>query len=327
MPNCMQLISLLLLLFSAVMLVGAVLFVARWHYTYRKASLVHMLREDVGHIGVSAIVEYPETPAPLVALLEEEYPRSEAIIITDLQGGNPRLGELVKRYYLVRVNHTHLEGVRALYRSRHRALRRVVVVDLPMELWRQASAIGREVASYDNILYLQGESIVEQNALTYCANVVASQESAKGILLRSFVGADAHLERRVEVDNSVNVARLRADCPLAWRRESILSTLLALLMPMLVVPIFMVLHNRLLVISAEMVSVVMLLFLAVSSSVTTKKSLLKRLNTVFRNFCRFWVGWFTTQRGLKTRDTSPCPSRVQVRSKPVRYREGSRPER
>ena len=52
MPNCMQLISLLLLLFSAVMLVGAVLFVARWHRTYRKASLVHLLREDVGHIGV-----------------------------------------------------------------------------------------------------------------------------------------------------------------------------------------------------------------------------------------------------------------------------------
>ena len=246
----MQLISLLLLLFSAVMLVGAVLFVARWHHTYRKSSLVHMLREDVGHIGVSAIVEYPETPAPLVALLEEEYPRSEAIIITDLQGGNPRLGELVKRYYLVRVNHTHLEGVRALYRSRHRALRRVVVVDLPMENWRQASAIGREVASYDNILYLQGESIVEQNALTYCANVVASQESAKGIVLRSIVGADAHLERGVEVGDTGNVTYLRADRPLAWRRESVLSAFLVLAMPMLVVPVVVVARNWLLLISA-----------------------------------------------------------------------------
>lgn len=322
----MQLISLLLLLFSAVMLVGAVLFVARWHHTYRKSSLVHLLREDVGHIGVSAIVEYPETPAPLVALLEEEYPRSEAVIITDLQGGNPRLGELVKRYYLVRVNHTHLEGVRALYRSRHRALRRVVVVDLPMEYWRQASAIGREVASYDNILYLQGESIVEQNALTYCANVVASQESAKGIVLRSIVGADAHLERGVEVGDTGNVTYLRADRPLAWRRESVLSAFLVLAMPMLVVPVVVVARNWLLLISAEMISVVMLLFLAVSSSVATKKSLLARLNTVFQHFCRFWVGWFTTQRGSKIRDTSPPPSRVQARNRPARYREDARPE-
>ena len=322
----MQLISLLLLVFSVVMLVGAVMFVAHWHHTYRKASLVHMLREDVGHIGVSAIVEYPETPAPLVALLEEEYPRSEAVIITDLQGGNPRLGELVKRYYLVRVNHTHLEGVRALYRSRHRALRRVVVVDLPMEHWRQASAIGREVASYDNILYLQGESIVEQNALTYCANVVASQESAKGVLLRSIVGADAHLERGVIADDLGNVAYLRADYPLAWRKESILSTLLVLFMPMLVVPVVVMARNWLLVVSAEMVSVVMLLFLAVSSSVTTKKSLLARLNTVFRNFCRFWVEQVTIRRGSKTRDTSPFPSRVQVRNRPARYREDARPE-
>lgn len=312
-------------LFSVVMLVGAVMFVARWHRTYRKVSLVHLLREEVGHIGVSAIVEYPETPAPLVALLEEEYPRSEAVVITDLEGGNPQLGELVKRYYLVRVNHTHLDGVRALYRSRHRALRRVVVVDLPMENWRQAATIGREVASYDNILYLQGESIVEKNALAYCANVVASQESARGVLLRSFVGTDAHLERGVVASDMAKVAHIRADYPLAWRRESILSTLLVMFIPVAVVAVVVMSHNVLLILSAEIVASITLLFLAMSCSVATKKSLFARLNTVFRNFYRYWVGKLTTRQESRTHDTPLCPSRVQVQNRPARYRGDARP--
>ena len=167
MSNGMQLISILLFALSLVLLVGAVLFVALWHRTYRKTSLVQLLREDIGHIGVSAIVAYPETPAPLLALLEEEYPHSEAVIITDLQSDNPSFAELLRRYRLVRVNHSHLEGVRALYRSRHRAFRRIVMVDLPMEHREQASDVGRAVASYENHLCLEGESIVERDSLTY----------------------------------------------------------------------------------------------------------------------------------------------------------------
>ena len=65
-------------------MVGAVLFVARWHHTYRKSSLVHLLREDVGHIGVSAIVEYPETPAPLVALLEDTSERFSSVMMNGI---------------------------------------------------------------------------------------------------------------------------------------------------------------------------------------------------------------------------------------------------
>ena len=320
----MQLMSLLLFIFSVAMLVGAILFVARWHRTYRKISLVHVLREDIGHVGVSAIVEYPETPAPLVALLEEEYPRSEAIIITDLEGGNPRLGELVKRYHLVRVNHSHLEGVRALYRSRQRTFRRVVVVDLPMENWRQAAAIGREVASYDNILFLQGESIVERNALTYCANVVASQNSAKGVLLRSIVGAAAHLERGCVADSS-NVAYLRADCPLAWRKGSLFSISLVMFMPLVVVPLVIASRNWLLLASAEIVVAVVLLFLYVSCCVVTEKSLLARLNTVFQNFYRFWVGRVVIRRESRTRDIVSNLSQVREQSRPARCREDARP--
>ena len=80
----MQLISILLLLFSVVTLVGALLFVVLWHRSSQKSSMVYQLQESMAHVGISAIVSYPETPAPLIALLEEEYPRSEAVIVTDL---------------------------------------------------------------------------------------------------------------------------------------------------------------------------------------------------------------------------------------------------
>ena len=316
--------SILLLSLSVTMLVGAVLFVAWWHRTYRKVTLVHTLREDIGHIGVSAIVAYPKTPAPLVALLEEEYPRSEAVIITDLEGANPRLGELVKRYHLVKVDHSHLEDVRALYRSRHRAFRRVVVVDLPMAHWRQASAIGREVASYDNILYLQGESIVEPNALTYCANVVALQRSADGFMMKSIVGADAHLERGFGKETA-NVLYLRSDCPLAWCRESFLSATMMVLAPLIMVPIVMLSHNWILILSAEIVVAIILLFLYISFRAETKKSLLARLRTVFQNFCRFFGASVTIRQGSRTRDTSLVPSQARERSRPARCREDARP--
>lgn len=326
MPNSMQLISALLLLFSVAMLVGAILFVARWHRTFRKVSLMHILREDVGHVGVSAIVAYPETIAPLLALLEEEYPRSEVVVIADLQGENSGLGEAVGLYRLVKVNHAHLEGVRALYRSRRRAFRRVVVVDLPAEYRSLAKATGRAVAAYDNLLYLQGESIVEQNAITYCANVVAAQHSAKGVLMRSIVGAEAHLERG-DVADAATTLYLRADCPLAWNKSSISSNFLAVLVAVMFVAVAATTEDWLLLAAVEVAVVTVLLFIYLSCSVVTEKSLLVRLRSVFQNFYRYWVERAATRQGSKTRDTSLRPLLVRVRNRPARYREGARPER
>jgi hypothetical protein len=321
----MQLISFLLLILSSATLLGAVWFVARWHRTYRKVSLVHLLREDIGHIGVSAIVAYPETSAPLVALLEEEYPRSEVVVVTDLHDDNSTLGELVQRYHLVKVNHAHLEGARALFRSRHRAFRRVVVVDLPLEYRANAYSLARKVASYDSILYLHGESIVEQNAITYCANVVASQHSAKGLLIRSVVGAESHLERG-DIADSTATLYLRADCPLAWRRIGFLPKLLMVVMPFLLVVVAVVTSDWVLLAAVEMIALVTLIFISVSCCVVTEKSLLARLGTRFENLYRFWVARLSTRRVSRIHDTSLYPSRVQAQSRPARYREGVRPE-
>ncbi|MBQ5648397.1 MAG: hypothetical protein IIV16_04665 [Alistipes sp.] len=314
----------LIFILSIVCLVGAVWFVSWWHRTYRKSLIIHQLRENIGHIGVSAIVSYPKTLAPLVALLEEEYPRSEAIFVADLQEEGTLLSELVLRYRLIKVNNQHLADTRALYRSRHRAYRRVVVVDLPIAHKERAFAIGKEVASYDNVLYLQGESIVERDAITYCANIVASQPSSSGVQLRSIVGADAYLERG-DISGATTSLRLRTDCPLAWQKQVRVFALLAILVPPVMILLGNLLESGLMIASAMVQIVVTLLFLYVSCCVVTEKSLFARLDTVLRSFYRFWVERIATIRVSRTHDTPHLPFRVRVRNRPARYREGSRP--
>ena len=321
----MQLISFLLLLLSTLMLVASVVYVVWWHRTYRRVPLVHLLHEDIAHIGISAVVIYPETSAPLVALLEESYARSEAVVVADLQD-NRRLESLICQFGLVRVVHSHLFGVRALYRSRKRLYRRVTVVDLPTEHRLQAERVGREVASYDNILYLTGESIVEPNVITYCANVVAQHHLSKGVLLRSAVGAEARFESGGVV-NSTNIVRLRSDCPLAWRSDIGGLGLLALLLPLQMVSLATIFHSWPLLVAAVLLVVNVAMFIGESYCVVTEKSLLARLGTRFENLYHFWVERATIRRESRTRDTSLYPSQVQVQSRPARYREGVRQER
>ena len=94
----MQLISTLLFILSLILLAGAVLFIRLWHRSRKNTSPIKLVREGFGHIGISAIVEYPETTAPLLSLLDEEYPHSEAVIVTDLQRNNDTFGELVRNF-------------------------------------------------------------------------------------------------------------------------------------------------------------------------------------------------------------------------------------
>lgn len=320
----MQLISLLLLLLSALMLVGSVVYEVWWHRTYRRVPLVHLLHEDIAHIGISAVVIYPKTSAPLVALLEESYARSEAVVVADLQE-NPRLDALIYRYGLVKVGSSHLVGVRALYRSRKRVYRRVTVVDLPTEHRLQAEKVGREVASYDNILYLNGESIVEPNVITYCANVVAQHHLSKGVLLRSAVGAAARFESGGVV-NTESVLHLRAESPLAWRSDIGGLGLLALLLPLQMVSMATIFKSWPLLVAASLLVVNVAMFIGESYCVVTEKSLLARLGTRFENLYHFWVERATIRRESRIHDTSLYPSQVQVQSRPARYREGVRPE-
>ena len=284
----MQLISILLFLLSIVLFVGAILFVALWHRAYRNSSAVKMLNEGIGHVGVSAVVEYPETPQPLIALLEEAYPRSEAVVITDLEHFLSPFGELIKRFHLIRVNHSHLAGVRSLYRSRHRAFRRVVMVDLPIEFRHRALDVAKEVATYDYILQLQGESVVAHDALAYCANIIASHHASANISMRTIVGAEAHLER-CDTSDEDDKTHLLSDRVLAWRKGGVLFALLAISPPALLILVAHLMGSRSVLFVAAAILPSLVACLYVSCRVMAEKGLFVTLGTILQNFYRFLV--------------------------------------
>lgn len=284
----MQLISLLASLLAILLLVAVVLFVGRWHRACRRASEVQTLREEIAHIGISALVEYPESEAPLLALLEERYPRSEAILVVDLQQSSGTFGPLVRRFALVKVNHAHLTGVRALYRSRSRAFRRVVLVDLPVAHCAQALAVAREVALFDYLLSMQGESIVACEAVAYCASVVASQPLTADVSLRSLVGASATLARS-DASSGQNMVHLQTFRPLAWQRRSRFSVLLSLLLPTIIVVVSAIAGARLLLVAAVAVALSMAALLYLSCRLMTENSLFVRVEAILYNFYRFLV--------------------------------------
>ena len=284
----MQLISILLLLFSIVLFVGAILFVALWYRAYRKNSDVKILNESIGHIGVSAVVEYPDTPQPLIALLEEAYPRSEAVIITDLEHYLSPFGELKQRFHLIKVNHSHLVGVRSLYRSRHRAFRRVVMVDLPIAFRHRALGIAKEVASYDYILQLQGESIVAYNALAYCANIIASHYTTTNLSMSTLVGAEVHLER-CDASDGDNKTHIFSERVLAWRKGGAVLALFAISIPMLLILLAHLSDSRGVLLVAVAILLPIFACLYVSCRVMTEKSLFVTFGTILHNFYRFLV--------------------------------------
>lgn len=322
----MQLISLFLFLCSAVALGGAIVFVALWHCTHRDTPLARPLREGVGHIGISTIVTYPATLAPLYALLEEEYPRSEAIIIADLQQSDSLIGKLVHRYRLIRVNCSHLLYPRALYRSRHRAFRRVVVVDLPIEHQDRATAIGKEVASYDYVLQLQGESIVTRNAVAYCANIIASHCATTAISLRSIVGCEARLERS-DMPDQQKTLTLFSDRAIAWRRCNFSAAMLAICLPAVMVLVAHFGSSMLAFMAAVAVVMTEMLLLYLSCRLTTEKSLVVRLNMVLQNLCRFITNRVIIRAVSRIRDTLRHFSWAQAQNRPAHCRADARPKR
>ncbi len=284
----MQLISILLLLFSVLLLVGATAFVVLWHRAYRKANIVKVLNESIGHIGVSAVVEYPETPQPLIALLEERYPRSEAVIVTDLEGCLSPFGELIYRFHLVKVNHSHLVGVRALYRSRHRAFRRVVMVDLPIESRHRALEVAKEVATYDYILQLQGESIVAHDALAYCANIIALHRTTTNISLRTLVGAETLLER-CDTSDQEDKIHLLSDRVLAWRKGGAVFGFFAISIMAILILSAHLSGSRVMLLAVLVILLSLLACLYVSCRVMVEKSLFVTVGTILYNFYRFLV--------------------------------------
>ena len=282
MPNTMQLTALFFAILTLATLFVAMLFVVAWQRAHNQARHTPLIREGIGHIGISTIVLYPSTVAPLYAILEEEYPRSEAVVVTDFD--TSPFYALLHHFKLIRVNHSHLAGVRGLYRSRHRSVRRIVVLDIPHSQRDKALVVAKEVASFDNCLYLEGESLIAYNTLAYCAKEIARYPTERAFRLRSVVGDGVVLERGEETDVCQT---LISDRILAWRRVSFWPVVAVLLLPSLFVVMARLTEVRLFLLSALVMSLTITLFIYLSLRLASERGVVSLLAMIVKNFYRF----------------------------------------
>ena len=284
----MQLISAILLLFSIILFVGTLLFVGLWHRSHAQTKLLHSIRDGIGNIGISTIVEFPSTTAPMAALLDEEYPRHEVIVVADLQVENSPFSQIKRRFQLVGVNHNHLKGVRGLYRSRHRAFRRIVLVDIDSASRHLACDAARAIASYDYLLHLENESIIQSGAITYCANLIASHPHTSNISVSTIVGAKAQLER---CDKSAKMEQkpLLTGRILAWRNHSLTPLIIAIALPVAISFIAHATASRLLLFAAAITALALVCLTYISCCLVFKKSLFATLSTIIESFYRFMI--------------------------------------
>lgn len=339
----MQLISIVLFTLSLIILGGALAFTTKWYRTRQAYNPAHLLQEGIEYIGVSAIIEYPETTQPLFALLNEEYPHSEVILIADLQRHHATFGALLQKYHLIRVNHSHIDNIRALYRSRHRAFRRVVMVDLPIEHRQSALSVGGKVASFSYLLHLRGESIVARNTLAYCANIIASHRLSDDISLHSFLGEEVYITR-CDSPAKRGKSQIISNRILAWSKRGKNLSLGALSLPAITLLLSYSIESRLLIITAEVVLFSITLLICITCCTATERGIFATFDAICVNFYMFIVEGakrfykkfpsrkmfrrfsFTTRSVSKIRDTPRDLVRALTQNRPARYRANSQRE-
>ena len=127
----------------------------------------------VGNIGVSMLCLHPSDVRVIEAMLASRYPASEVVVMLD--SASELFALMRQRYALcdVRCDRT---TIRALYRSRHKAFRRLVVVDSLVSTRASMLDVAASVSSYDYLLPLPPDFRLLPDAVCRLAAEIASAE-------------------------------------------------------------------------------------------------------------------------------------------------------
>ena len=304
----MQLTSILLLVGSGLLLLYAISLLWIWHRAWQRENIILPEGYDIAHYGISLVTAYPSSLRPLLAMVEERYPRSEVIQICDMQRDISRFGDAIRQFQLVRVNHDHLEGVRALYRSRQRAHRRIVIVDLPVKERHLSEAVACEVASYDYIFYCEGNRIIEPNASALCINIIASRPIDSSLSLTPLIGA----QTKIRPADPCIVEPIAVAHPLAWcEKWRPYNLIISSLLPALL----FVASGELWPYTIAAYTATQFVLIYIACCITSRKNLFVRFDTITLNFYRFIIDSFKRIYYLYKRG-----KRVSSQEFTVRYR-------
>ena len=113
--------------------------------------------ESLGFVGCSVICSGVKEIAHIEELLGQEYDRYEVIVTLDAEVHRQEFSEIINRYRMIRVNCAASEElptatIRALYRSRQRCYRRLIVVDKSFTTPYDDLDAATSVASYNYLL-------------------------------------------------------------------------------------------------------------------------------------------------------------------------------
>lgn len=283
----MQLVVTIILCITALAtLLLSILYTVRWRKQYLNASPPQLHRETLAHIGITMVSAFPTSTKPIDRMMNEEYPKSEIILVCDMKRDFVIFAPLICRYNLIKRCHEGIEGIRALYRSRAHRFRRIVVVDMPYSEERKAEAVSRKIASYCFMLFTKGECIIERNTATRCANLIAQQPQHQLVVIESIAGARVTAESRSE-DREEMPLRICFNGGLAWSNDALIYIVVAMVItaaPALLYPCW---GSIALPIASTLLIVAHLLLLYISCRVVTEKGVILCYATILSNFYRY----------------------------------------
>ena len=140
----------------------------------------------VGNIGVSMLCLHPSDVRVVEAMLASRYPASEVVVMLD--SASELFALLRQRYVLcdVRCDRT---TIRALYRSRHKAFRRLVVVDGFVSTKASMLDVAASVSSYDYLLPIPPNFRLLPDAVCRLVVEIASSETPRIDSVSTYTGS------------------------------------------------------------------------------------------------------------------------------------------
>ena len=156
--------------------------------------------ESLGFVGCSVICSGVKETDHIEELLGQEYDRYEVIVTLDAEEFPQEFISIIDRYRMIRVNSTTSEElptarIRALYRSRQRSFRRLILVDKRSATPYDDLDAATSVASYNYLLPADEHTHLCARAIEHIA-ITLSEQSAHDVELFYSKATDSYIFQR-----------------------------------------------------------------------------------------------------------------------------------
>lgn len=146
--------------------------------------------QSLGFVGCSVVCSGVKDIAHIERLLAQEYDRYELLLTLDAERQIDDFKRIVARYKLLRVNCNHsgelpATELRALYRSRQRGFRRLILCDVPDSDKYTSLNTALSIASYGYILPIGSSTLLCHRAIEYIAITLSDPRNRSINLLES----------------------------------------------------------------------------------------------------------------------------------------------